>query len=119
MRKLEFHHPTSLSHENPDVPPGTTDTITTSMIRLNLQRPGEIRVIFKQNVQESNWTCKLSSTRSWELNVGGEAGLELELTVSARNWELAKATICAKLRTGKHLKYFLNNQKDNTKLSFF
>ena len=112
MEKIEFNHPTSLSHEKPEVPWGIVDT--TSSIRLEVSKAyistnmileknwPHIRIVFKKNVQESNWTCKLGSTKDWSFNVGGEVSGGPELTVSAKDGPSAKKAICAKLTAGKN-----------------
>ena len=100
MESIEFNHPTSLSHEHPEVPSGI-EAKTSSMIRLKVEHEGDIRVTFKKNVQGSTWSCKLSSTSNWEFNMGGEvSGGSPELSISATDGPSAKAAICAKLTTG-------------------
>ena len=114
MEKIEFNHPTSLSHEKPEVPWGI-EANTSSSIRLEVSKAyistrmlcdeknwPHIRVVFKKNVQESNWTCKLSSTKDWSFNVGVEVSGGPELTVSAKDGPSAKKAICAKLTAGKN-----------------
>ena len=99
MESIEFNHPTSLSHEHPEVPSGI-EAKTSSMIRLKVEHEGDIRVTFKKNVQGSTWSCKLSSTSNWEFNMGGEVSGGPELSISATDGPSAKAAICAKLTTG-------------------
>ena len=102
MERIEINHPTSLSHERPQVPSGI-EAKTNSMIRLKTDMAGDIRVVLKKNVRESDWTCKLNSTRNWQFNVGGETSAGPELTVSAKDGPSAKASIIAKLTSGKQI----------------
>ena len=100
---IEFHHPNSLSIKNPLAPSDIAGKdISDSSIRLKVEKEGDIRLVFKKDVEESNWTYKLSSTKNWSFNVGGEVSGGPEVTVSAKNDISAKNGLCAKLAAGKN-----------------
>ena len=102
MEFIEFHHPNSLSIKNPLAPSGTTDKFNDSMTRFKVGQEGDIRVVFKKDVQESNWTYKLSSIKNWSFKTGGEvSGGPPEVTVSAEDGISAKNGLYAKLTAGK------------------
>ena len=108
LRRVEIHHPTSLSHERPEKPKNVEMKNTTSMVRFQkIQNgrygytDGKIRVIFKKNVEESNFTYKLNTTKNGSFKLGGE------VTVTAEEEASAKETIAAKLHSGK-TKYRMN-----------
>ena len=50
---IEMHHPTSLSHGCPQTPSGI-EAQESSMIRIKVEKEGDIRVVFKSKVNDSN-----------------------------------------------------------------
>jgi len=96
-----IHHPTSLKPDAPYLEAGKVTENTGSVIRLE-KRDGAAtgcggRIAFKRNVAESNYTYKITKTKSMGGNIGGKFNVGQEVTLTNKLEAKAKKTLAGEV----------------------